>query len=66
VTRREAKHLALVVIADELTRTLDVSDEWDRHPETDEKLTLGETLKVRREAQLILDSLERRIGRGKP
>lgn len=66
MTRREARHLALIVIVDEITRALDVSDEWERHPESDEKLALGDALKIRREAQGILDNLERRIGRGKP
>jgi hypothetical protein len=57
VTRREAHRLALLVIVDDLSLSLDISDEWTRHPETDVELTLDEVKKVKSEARKIVDEL---------
>lgn len=63
MTRREARRLALILICDELGRSLDVSDEWVFHPESDVRLTKDESALVRAEANAILRSLESRLTR---
>jgi len=63
MTRREAKRIALLIVWDEIGRSLDVSSEWERHPESDKLFTKEEVEKVKREAKAFLDSLETRIGR---
>ncbi len=63
MNRREARRLALLVIADEIGRALDISDEWHRHPETDAPVSMKDAEKVKSEARLFLDALEVRIGR---
>lgn len=66
MNRREAHRLALVLIADELGRSLATSDEWVRHPETDEPLTTDEVGKMKREARSYLEALETRLARIRP
>jgi len=63
VNAREAKRLATVIVCDDLTRSLDVSDEWARHPETDAELTTEESTKVRAQGRKLADELEARIDR---
>jgi hypothetical protein len=60
MTRREARRLALLVVLQELSASLDTSDEWVRHPETDDELTPDEVKKVKSEARKIVDELEAR------
>ena len=63
MTKREARRLALLVACDELTRSLDVSDEWFRHPETDAVFTKGEAKLVMQEAKAIVEAMEKRIAK---
>lgn len=60
MTKREARRLALLIAWDELVRSLDVSDEWVRHPETDVVFTVKEMKQVKQEAKVIVDALDRR------
>ncbi len=60
MTRREARRLALLVAWDELVRSLDVSDEWSRHPETDVELTMAEVKMVKEEGRKITEVLSRK------
>ena len=59
----EARRLALLIILDEALRSLDVSDEWERHPETDVAFTRADKLKVRTEAELFLRQLNKRVSK---
>lgn len=61
----EAKRLALLTILHDVGASLDMSDEWLRHPETDAVYTREERLKVRAKAQEFLGILERRVVRTK-
>ena len=61
MTKREARRIALLVIADEVGGSLEVSDEWARHPETDRLLEPDERTKVVTEARQFLAALETRI-----
>lgn len=63
MTRKEARRLALLTVLTEIQISLDVSDEWCRHPETDAEFTRREALQVRTEAQRFVDALERRVGK---
>jgi hypothetical protein len=60
MTRREAQRLALLVAWDELSRSLDTSDEWVRHPETDDELSMEEVKKIKAEARKIVADLEKK------
>ena len=60
MTRREARRLALLIAWDELVRSLDVSDEWDRHPETDVEFTVAEVKMVKEEGRKIAGVLSRK------
>ena len=60
MTRREARRLVLLIVWDDLIRSLDVSDEWLRHPETDEELTTDDVKKVKSEARKIAEVLSRK------
>lgn len=60
MTKREARRLALLIAWDELVRSLDVSDEWVRHTETDVVFTVKEMKQVKQEAKVIVDALDRR------
>lgn len=60
MTRREARRLALLIAWDDLIRSLDVLDEWCRHPETDEELTTDDVKKVKSEARKIAEVLSRK------
>jgi UDP-N-acetylmuramate-alanine ligase len=62
--KREARRLALLIAWDELSRSLDVSDEWAHHPETDVPFTVEEMKKVKQEAEKIVEVLERRASSG--
>ena len=53
----------MLTIANDLRGSLDVSDEWERHPETDTLFTRADYDKVREEAARFLTSLEARIAR---
>lgn len=64
--RKEARRLALLIAWDDLGRSLDVSDEWSRHPESDREFTVEETAQIKREAKVFLDALETRIARFSP
>jgi hypothetical protein len=57
----EAKRLAFLIILHEVGASLDTSDEWLRHPETDEQFTREEVVKVKAKAQYFLGQLERRV-----
>lgn len=57
----EAKRLALLTILHDVGASLDMSDEWLRHPETDAVYTREERMKVRAKAQEFLGILERRV-----
>ena len=59
--QREARRLALLIIATDIDMSLDVSDEWARHPETDAKLDPDDCVKVKEQARRFLAQLERRI-----
>jgi hypothetical protein len=61
----EAKRLALLTILHDVGASLDTSDEWLRHPETDAVYTREERLKVRAKATDFLGELERRVVHGK-
>jgi hypothetical protein len=63
VNEREAKRLAILIAWDDLVRSLDTSDEWVRHPETDRLLTLDEVRKVKDQARQIANGLEARAAR---
>jgi hypothetical protein len=60
---REAKRLALLVILHDVGASLDISDEWLRHPETDEPFSRDERAKVKAQAGMFLKTLERRVAR---
>ena len=63
MNKRQARRLAMLTIANDLRGSLDVSDEWERHPETDTLFTRADYDKVREEAARFLTSLEARIAR---
>lgn len=63
MNKQRARRLALLVICNEITGMIDTSDEWTRHPETDELFTFEETKSIKREAQVFVGTLERRIGK---
>jgi hypothetical protein len=63
MTKREAGRLALLVVANELRGSLDVSDEWVSHPETNETLSRDERAMIRTEGERFLSALEERIAR---
>src|SRR5271155_419209 len=63
MTQREARRLALLIVADEVGRSLAVSDEGDRHPETDEPLNRDDGIKVRTQAKRLVDRLETQAAR---
>lgn len=63
MSRREARRLALLVVLNDLIGALDTSDEWLRHPETDEELTPDDVRKVKTEGRKIVDTLEARAER---
>ena len=63
MTKHEAKVIALKIITDELRRALDVSDEWIRNPDTDERLSSEEIVMVKHQAGRFLEQLETRISR---
>lgn len=63
MTKREVRRIALLIAWDDLSRSLDTSDEWTRHPETDIAFTVQETEQIKREAKVFLDALEVRIAR---
>lgn len=63
MTAREARRVALLILLDEGSRSLDVSDEWERHPETDQLLSRDDGVRVRSQARAFLRSLERRAAR---
>ena len=60
MTRREARRLALLIAWDDLIRSLDVSDEWCRHPETDVEFTVAEVKMVKEEGRKIAGVLSRK------
>jgi hypothetical protein len=60
MTRREARRLALLIAWDDLCRSLDTSDEWVRHPETDEEFTVAEVKMVKEEGRKITEVLSRK------
>lgn len=60
MTRREARRLVLLIVWDDLIRSLDVSDEWCRHPETNEPLDPNDVKKVKEEARKIAGVLSRK------
>ena len=60
MTRREARRLVLLIVWDDLIRSLDVSDEWCRHPETNEPLNPNDVKKVKEEARKIAEVLSRK------
>ena len=60
MTRREARRLALLIAWDDLSRSLDTSDEWVRHPETDEEFTAAEVKMVKEEGRKIAEVLSRK------
>ena len=59
MTQREARRLALLIVADEVGRSLDVSEEWERHPETDAEFSRDDGVKVRSQARRIVARLAR-------
>jgi hypothetical protein len=63
MTKREARRLALLIIDSEIRGSIDVSDEWRRHPETDAELSLVDARKVMAEAHRFLASLTLQIDR---
>ena len=60
MTRREARRLALLIAWDDLSCSLNTSDEWYRHPETDEPLAPNDVKKVKEEARKIAKVLSRK------
>lgn len=60
MTRREARRLVLLIVWDDLIRSLDVSDEWCRHPETNEPLDPNDVKKVKEEARKIAGVLSQK------
>ena len=56
MTKREARHIALLVIHHEVEVSIDNSDEWFRHPETDVLLARGDVVKIKEEARRIAES----------
>ena len=49
-----------VVTNHDLAETLDTSDEWGLHPETNDRLSFEDLQKVKAEAQKIVDVLSRK------
>ena len=50
----------LLIVWDDLIRSLDISDEWCRHPETNEPLDPNDVKKVKEEARKIAEVLSRK------
>jgi hypothetical protein len=63
VTQTEARRLALLIIVDETGRSLDVSDEWTLHPETNAPFNRDDYVKVTAQARRFLKRLEAQIAR---
>ena len=57
MTQREARRLALLIVADETDRSLDISAEWGLHPETNEELASFDALKVQKHGRRIVKKL---------
>lgn len=53
---REDRRFALLTIAGEVERMIDTSEEWDRHPETHEKLSMAQ---IKRMKTIVLDYVRR-------
>ena len=65
MTQTEARRLALLIVADEVDRSLDVSDEWTLHPETNAAFNREDCVKVKAQARRFLKRLEAQIARTK-
>lgn len=63
MTRREARRLALLIVWDDTVRSLDVSDEWYRHPETNEELSKEDVGRIKAEGRRIVDTLSKQADR---
>lgn len=61
MTQREARRLALLVIWQEISGSLDTSDEWLRDPETDRAFAQDEVLAVREAGAAWLRRFEARL-----
>lgn len=59
----EAKRCAILIILHEVGASLDTSDEWLRHPETDQPFNREEVMKVKAKVVEFLGTLERRIAK---
>lgn len=59
----EVKRLALLIIFHDVEASLDISDEWLRHPETDEPFTREELEKVRAQGREFCKWLETQVSK---
>lgn len=57
ITKREIKRLALLIAADELDRSTDLSAEWGLHPETNENLPGEVREALKEEARRMVSGL---------
>lgn len=63
MTSREAKRLAILVAVSELSGSLDISDEWLRHPENDVAFNRDEALKVKEQGRHLVVAMASRARR---
>lgn len=61
MTKREARRLAMITIWNEIEGSLEASDEWARHPETDEPFTREERSKVEAAGRAWMDAFTLKI-----